>query len=103
MTDRGGRQVWPFKLLPWLKYLIYTPSFHSLHHSRARRLRNAQFPSLHSLRRRARPRAVMTRKIFDERCVAGLCREKRPPEPARRAPRPLRPLGAAAATRPAVR
>ena len=36
MTDRGGRQVWPFKLLPWLKYLIYTPSFHSLHHSRAR-------------------------------------------------------------------
>uniref|UniRef100_A0A7S4PEJ6 Fatty acid hydroxylase domain-containing protein n=1 Tax=Guillardia theta TaxID=55529 RepID=A0A7S4PEJ6_GUITH len=26
--------VWPFRVFPWLKYLIYTPSFHSLHHSR---------------------------------------------------------------------
>jgi len=26
--------VWPFKVFPFLKYIIYTPSFHSLHHSR---------------------------------------------------------------------
>ena len=30
----GRVQVWPFKVFPPLKYLIYTPSFHSLHHSR---------------------------------------------------------------------
>ncbi len=26
--------VWPFKWIPGLKFLIYTPSFHSLHHSK---------------------------------------------------------------------
>mmetsp|Transcript_28759 Transcript_28759/g.72893 ORF Transcript_28759/g.72893 Transcript_28759/m.72893 type:complete len:697 (-) Transcript_28759:4-2094(-) len=26
--------VWLFKALPFMKYMIYTPSFHSLHHSR---------------------------------------------------------------------
>lgn len=27
---------WPFKIFPVLKYLVYTPSFHSLHHSQVR-------------------------------------------------------------------
>jgi len=26
--------IWPFKYIPGLKYLIYTPTFHSLHHSK---------------------------------------------------------------------
>jgi len=33
MPELSLTQAWLFKWFPFMKYVIYTPSFHSLHHS----------------------------------------------------------------------